>query len=271
MPAQISSRILAFHFPCAFCEIKAGASRPPAQPPGSITHYPRYRPEIQKSWASGRQHRTVAEEPRNYPSAAANPRGCHEQPHLRVIEIIGTSPDGIDWETRNRLAQAAATTREFHWFVLQSVRGYRENRAIARRRRRPLIQAYTVSRNQDDMPSQGDHRATFSPKRARHKAAGLLATSSDDAHAPGHHRDPNHCEDGYQELPTVSPRLVARQSQCRLGFRRRAVVVSRCSTGRCGLFGRSYRSGAGSSSSAPMTNRCTGSPFSSLKGSGAGR
>ena len=32
----------------AFCETKAGASPPPAQPPGSITRYPRYRPEIQK-------------------------------------------------------------------------------------------------------------------------------------------------------------------------------------------------------------------------------
>jgi hypothetical protein len=61
----------------------------------------------------------------------------------------------------------------------------------------PLIQAYTVSRNQDDTASQGDHRATFSPERAPHKAAGLLATSSDDAHAPGHPQDPNHCERGY--------------------------------------------------------------------------
>ena len=55
------------------------------------------------------------------------------------------------------------------------------------------------------MASQSDHRATFSPKRPPHKAAGLLATSSDDAHAPGHQEDPNQCEDSYHDLPTVRP------------------------------------------------------------------
>src|ERR1700682_5147639 len=92
-------------------------------------------------------------------------------------------------------------------------------RRPSRRRSHPLIQAYPVSRNQDDTASQGDHRATFSAERAPHKAAGLLATSSDDAHALGHLPEPNHCEEDYQDLPTVSPRPVVQRSQYRLGFR----------------------------------------------------
>jgi hypothetical protein len=58
------------------------------------------------------------------------------------------------------------------------------------------------------MASQGDHRATFNQERAPHKAAVLLATSSDGAHAFGHPPDPNHCEDGDQDRSTVSPHPV---------------------------------------------------------------
>jgi hypothetical protein len=59
----------------------------------------------------------------------------------------------------------------------------------------------------------------FSPGRAPHKAAGLLATSSGAAHAVGHQRDPTHCAHGYQHLPTVSQRPVMQQLHYRLGFR----------------------------------------------------
>ena len=51
----------------------------------------------------------------------------------RVIEIVGTSPDGIDAALRNGLARAAETTRGLDWFEVQSVRGHLENRAIAHR------------------------------------------------------------------------------------------------------------------------------------------
>jgi Transposase len=43
---------------------------------------------------------------------------------------------------------------------------------FSRHRSHPLIQAYTVSRNQDDTASQADHRATFSPERTPHKQPG---------------------------------------------------------------------------------------------------
>ncbi len=48
-----------------------------------------------------------------------------------VIEIIGTSPDGIDAAIRNGLARAVDTTRRLDWFEVQSVRGHLENRTIA--------------------------------------------------------------------------------------------------------------------------------------------
>ena len=62
--------------------MKAAGSRPPAQPPGSITPIP-----------------------------AANPRKCDQQPHLGVVEITGTSPDGIEAATPNCPAAAAEATR----------------------------------------------------------------------------------------------------------------------------------------------------------------
>jgi flavin-binding protein dodecin len=48
----------------------------------------------------------------------------------RVIEIVGTSPDGVDAAIRNGLARAAETTRGLDWFEVQSVRGYIENGTI---------------------------------------------------------------------------------------------------------------------------------------------
>ena len=49
----------------------------------------------------------------------------------RVIEIVGTSPDGIDAAIRNGLARAAETTRGLDWFEVQSVRGHLEDGAVA--------------------------------------------------------------------------------------------------------------------------------------------
>ncbi|MGH3848343.1 MAG: dodecin, partial [Pseudonocardiaceae bacterium] len=49
----------------------------------------------------------------------------------RVIEIVGTSPDGTDAAIRNGLARAAETTRGLDWFEVESVRGHLENGAVA--------------------------------------------------------------------------------------------------------------------------------------------
>jgi dodecin len=49
----------------------------------------------------------------------------------RVIEIVGTSTDGIDAAIRNGVARAAETTHGLDWFEVQSVRGHLENGAVA--------------------------------------------------------------------------------------------------------------------------------------------
>jgi dodecin len=41
----------------------------------------------------------------------------------RVIEVVGTSPDGVDAAIRSGLARAAQTMRGLDWFEVESVRG----------------------------------------------------------------------------------------------------------------------------------------------------
>jgi dodecin len=48
----------------------------------------------------------------------------------RVVEIVGSSADGIDAAIRNGLARAAETTRNLDWFEVESVRGHLENGAV---------------------------------------------------------------------------------------------------------------------------------------------
>ena len=48
----------------------------------------------------------------------------------RVIEIVGSSPEGMDAAIRNGIARAAETTRNLDWFEVASVRGHLENGAI---------------------------------------------------------------------------------------------------------------------------------------------
>jgi flavin-binding protein dodecin len=49
----------------------------------------------------------------------------------RVIEIVGTSPDGVDAAIRSGLSRAAATTRNLDWFEVESVRGAIDDGAIS--------------------------------------------------------------------------------------------------------------------------------------------
>jgi flavin-binding protein dodecin len=48
----------------------------------------------------------------------------------RVIEIVGSSPDGIDAAIRNGVSRAAQTMRGLDWFEVQSVRGHIADGAI---------------------------------------------------------------------------------------------------------------------------------------------
>ena len=49
----------------------------------------------------------------------------------RVIEIVGSFPDGADAAIRNAVSRAAETMRGLDWFEVHSVRGHLENGAIA--------------------------------------------------------------------------------------------------------------------------------------------
>ena len=42
----------------------------------------------------------------------------------RVIEIVGTSPDGIDAAIESGLTRAKQTMRNLDWFEVESVRGH---------------------------------------------------------------------------------------------------------------------------------------------------
>lgn len=49
----------------------------------------------------------------------------------RVIEIVGTSPEGIETAIRNGVERASATTRGLDWFEVVSVRGAIAEGAVA--------------------------------------------------------------------------------------------------------------------------------------------
>jgi dodecin len=49
----------------------------------------------------------------------------------RVIEIVGTSPDGVDAAIRSGLARASQTMRGLDWFEVASIRGDLVDGAVA--------------------------------------------------------------------------------------------------------------------------------------------
>jgi hypothetical protein len=49
----------------------------------------------------------------------------------RVVEIVGTSPDGTDAAIRNAVSRASKTLRGLDWFEVQSVRGELKDGEVA--------------------------------------------------------------------------------------------------------------------------------------------
>jgi dodecin len=49
--------------------------------------------------------------------------GVMSEHTYRVVEIVGTSPEGIDAAIRNGVSRASQTLRGLDWFELQSIRG----------------------------------------------------------------------------------------------------------------------------------------------------
>ncbi|WP_369023507.1 dodecin [Nocardia cyriacigeorgica] len=49
----------------------------------------------------------------------------------RVIEVVGSSPDGVDAAIANAVARAGETVRNLEWFEMVSVRGHIVDGTIA--------------------------------------------------------------------------------------------------------------------------------------------
>jgi flavin-binding protein dodecin len=48
----------------------------------------------------------------------------------RVIEVVGSSADGVSAAIRNGVSRVAETTRNVNWFEVESVRGVVDNGAV---------------------------------------------------------------------------------------------------------------------------------------------
>ena len=49
----------------------------------------------------------------------------------RVIEVVGSSPEGVDSAIRNAVSRAARTTRNLDWFEVTEIRGHIDEGAVA--------------------------------------------------------------------------------------------------------------------------------------------
>ncbi len=49
----------------------------------------------------------------------------------KKIELVGSSPDGVEAAVKNALSRASKTIRNMRWFEVSETRGYIENGKIA--------------------------------------------------------------------------------------------------------------------------------------------
>lgn len=49
----------------------------------------------------------------------------------RIVEIVGTSPDGVDAAVRNGIKRAGRTLRNVDWFEVTEIRGHLQEGEIA--------------------------------------------------------------------------------------------------------------------------------------------
>ena len=49
----------------------------------------------------------------------------------KVIEVVGSSPEGVDAAVRNAVTRAAQTTRNLDWFEVTQIRGQLADGAVA--------------------------------------------------------------------------------------------------------------------------------------------
>ncbi len=48
----------------------------------------------------------------------------------RIVEIVGSSPDGVDAAITNAISRASQTLSDLEWFEVSSVRGHVENGSV---------------------------------------------------------------------------------------------------------------------------------------------
>jgi flavin-binding protein dodecin len=48
----------------------------------------------------------------------------------RVVELVGSSPEGVDSAIRNAISRASSTIRHVDWFQTTEIRGHVENGAV---------------------------------------------------------------------------------------------------------------------------------------------
>ena len=49
----------------------------------------------------------------------------------RLVEIVGTSPDGVDAAIRNGIQRAGRTLRNIDWFEVTEIRGHLQDGEVA--------------------------------------------------------------------------------------------------------------------------------------------
>jgi flavin-binding protein dodecin len=50
---------------------------------------------------------------------------------FKIVEVVGSSPDGVDAAIRNAVAKASETVRNLRWFEVVETRGHLEEGAVA--------------------------------------------------------------------------------------------------------------------------------------------
>ena len=55
----------------------------------------------------------------------------HRDHTYKIIELVGSSPDGVDQAIRNAIERAGETLRNLDWFEVREIRGPIQNGEIA--------------------------------------------------------------------------------------------------------------------------------------------
>jgi dodecin len=122
-PAQLGLlRVEGYEIPAKRCGVSGKYQE--GRSPDAATRVFGKPPNTRTSSRTSRQGRTILQQLPTEGDAMSN----HT---YRVIEIVGSSPDGVDAAIRSGVARAAQTMRGLDWFEVQSIRGHLADGAVA--------------------------------------------------------------------------------------------------------------------------------------------